>query len=260
MKPAVHGHRGARAVFPENTLPAFEYAIHTGVDAIELDVLATKDDVLVVTHDPLINADICRGGPAGIAVRDLTFDELVCYDCGSQVNPRFPLQRAVPGARIPSLDEVLDLWRLGDFTFNIEVKSFPAPEFTPSPDAYARLLLARLAAHRVTHRVLVQSFDFRVLASIRRIDPLIRLAALWEGPERDILDFAREAGTRAVSLFHELIRPDNVLCAHEAGIDVLAWTPNDEPAWYRLAAADVDAIITDDPAPLIEFLRSRDAA
>src|SRR5581483_5165466 len=96
VRPAVHGHRGARAVFPENTLPAFEYAIHAGVDAVELDVLATKDDVLVVTHDPLMNADLCRGGPAGLAVRELTFDELVRYDCGSRPNPGFPRQRTVP--------------------------------------------------------------------------------------------------------------------------------------------------------------------
>jgi len=254
--PSVHGHRGARAVLPENTLPAFEFAIRAGVDAIELDVLATADDVLVVTHDPLINEELCSNGPAGKAVRALTFDELVRCDCGSRPNPNFPLQWPVPGARIPSLDEVLDLWRLGNFLFNIEVKSFPAQEFSAPPADLARLLVDRLAAHRLFHRVLVQSFDFRVLAEVHHLNSDLPLAALWEGPERDPLDIALQARADAVSLLHTLIQPEDVARAHGAGLQVLAWTANDEAAWYRLVAAGVDAIITDDPAALIDFLRA----
>lgn len=253
-RPFVHGHRGARAVLPENTLPAFEYAIRAGVDAIELDVLATRDDVLVVTHDPLINEELCRGPSPGVAIRDLTFDELCRYDCGSKVNPRYPKQRPVPGARIPSLDEVLDLWRLGDFLFNIEVKSFPAPELAPAPAEYARMLLERIAAHRLNERVLVQSFDFRVLTEVHRQDAAIPLAALWEWPERDPVELANEAGTRAVSLAHDLISAEQVARARNRGVQVLAWTANEERDWRRLAQAGVDAIITDDPAALIEWL------
>lgn len=255
-RPAIHGHRGARAVLPENTLPAFEYAIRAGADAIELDVLATRDNVLVVTHDPLMNEEICRGGPAGVAVRDLSFDELCRYDCGSRANPRYPKQRALPGVRIPSLDEVLDLWRLGDFLFNIEVKCFPAPELAPAPAEYACMLLERIAAHRLTRRVLVQSFDFRVLAEVRREDSSIPLAALWEYPERDPIELAQEAGTRMVSLFHDLIDSALVEKAHGAGVEVLAWTANEERDWRRLTQAGVDAIITDDPAALVEWMKS----
>jgi len=258
--PAVHGHRGARAVLPENTLPAFEYAIRAGVDAIELDVLATRDDVLVVTHDPLINGDLCTGGRAGVAIRDLTFAELCRYDCGSRTNPKYPRQRAAPGVRIPSLDETLDLWRLGDFIFNIEVKSFPAPELAPAPADYARLLLERIAAHRLLDRVLVQSFDFRVLHEVARVNDAIPLAALWEGPERDPVEIALEAGASMVSLAHTLVTRDGVSRAADAGLKTLAWTANDEPAWRPLIDAGVDAIITDDPAALIEFLRDSTAS
>jgi len=242
-------------VLPENTLPAFEYAIRAGVNAIELDVLATRDNVLVVTHDPMINDEICTGGPAGVPVRELTFDELGRYDCGSRANPRFPKQRPAPGARIPSLDEVLDLWRLGDFLFNIEVKSFPAPELAPAPPEYARMLLERIAAHRLLRRVLVQSFDFRVLAEVRRVDASVPLAALWEWPERDAIELAHEAGTGMVSLFHDLITGPLVAKAHDAGVQMLAWTANEEDDWRRLAQADVDGIITDDPAALIEWMK-----
>lgn len=257
--PAVHGHRGARAVLPENTVPGFEYAIRAGADAIELDVLATSDDVLVVTHDPLINDEICSG-PAGTPIRSLRFDQLVQYDCGSRTNPRFPQQRAVPGARIPSLDEVLDLWRLGDFIFNIEIKSFPDPDLAPAPADIARMLLERITAHHLLDRVLVQSFDFRVLPQVKRRNERVPLAGLWEGPARDYIDIAQEAGTSAVSLLEELITPDQVARAHGCGVQVLAWTANDESAWRRLTAAGVDAIITDDPAGLIAFLDARSAA
>src|ERR1700722_7996848 len=88
----VHGHRGARARRPENTLPAFQYAIEQGVDAIELDVLVTKDNVVVVLHDPEINAAICLGPKPGIAIRALTLAELREYDCGAKRNPLFPMQ------------------------------------------------------------------------------------------------------------------------------------------------------------------------
>src|ERR1700716_3870901 len=76
----VHGHRGARARRPENTLPAFQYALDQGVDVLELDVAVTKDGVAVISHDPLINATICSGPNPGVAIRSLTLAELHQYD------------------------------------------------------------------------------------------------------------------------------------------------------------------------------------
>src|SRR3954449_4082190 len=79
----VHGHRGARAMRPENTIPAFEYAIAAGVDVLELGMAVTKDDVLVVSHDPLLNPEICSGPGAARAIRTLTLNELRQWDCGA---------------------------------------------------------------------------------------------------------------------------------------------------------------------------------
>ena len=67
----VHGHRGARAVRPENTLPAFEYAIKAGVDVLELDMAVTKDNVVVVSHDAHLTAPVCTGPKDRAAIRDL---------------------------------------------------------------------------------------------------------------------------------------------------------------------------------------------
>src|SRR5437773_11688275 len=85
----VHGHRGARAMRPENTLPAFEYAIAAGVDVLELDLAVTKDNVLVVSHDPRMNPAFCTG-PAGTRViREMTLAELQRWDCGAKANAAF---------------------------------------------------------------------------------------------------------------------------------------------------------------------------
>src|SRR5688572_12645390 len=89
----VHGHRDARAILPENTMPAFEYAIKAGVDVLELDLAVTKDNVVVVSHDPTINPVICTGPKARAAIRELTVAELKKYDCGALKNPVYPKQK-----------------------------------------------------------------------------------------------------------------------------------------------------------------------
>src|SRR5262249_38056476 len=119
----VHGHRGARAMRPENTMPAFEYAIEIGADVLEMDVAVTRDNILVISHDPHINPEICKGPSPGIAIHDLPLAKLREYDCGALKNPNFPKQMPVPGTRIPTLDEVLSLAARSNVQFNIETKS-----------------------------------------------------------------------------------------------------------------------------------------
>jgi glycerophosphoryl diester phosphodiesterase len=84
---SVAGHRGARARRPENTTPAFEYAIAVGVDALELDTAVTKDDIVVVSHDPVLRAPICSGGKPGAVIRQLYLTEVKQWDCGAARNP-----------------------------------------------------------------------------------------------------------------------------------------------------------------------------
>ena len=255
----VHGHRGARARRPENTIPAFEYAIRAGVDALEMDVAVTKDDVLVISHDPHINAQICTGPHPGVAIHELTLAELRDYDCGTLRNPHFPEQQPAPGTRIPTLDEVLALASQGDFLFNIETKSFPQhPELTPPPEEFARMLLASIRRHHLEKRVIVQSFDFRTLVAMKRLAPEILLSALWEGGPRSFTDLAKDAGgTPIVSPIFKIVTPERVAEAHAAGLQVVPWTVDTPADWQRMIDAQVDAIITDDPAALLAYLRER---
>lgn len=250
----VHGHRGARARRPENTIPAFIYAIEQGVDALELDVAVTRDDVPVACHDPLINPAICAGPKPGIPIRALTLAELQEYDCGAKRNPAFETQEPAPGARIPTLDEVFGLSRGTSVQFNVETKIFPGhPELTPGPDVFTRLILDLIRQHGIENRVMLQSFDPRTLRTMKKLEPAIPRGALFEHPA-DWRQIAREFEATLYCPQYMLVTPELVAQAHTDGLDVVPWTVNKPAEWQRLADANVDAMITDDPGSLIAWL------
>ncbi len=254
----VHGHRGARAALPENTIAGFEYAISAGADVLELDLQLTKDGVPVVSHDPVLRPDLCRG-PDGAerAIPKMTLDELRRWDCGSLQAPGFRRQKPVPGARVPTLDEVLALASRGSFAFNIETKMPEEADLAPDPEHFARLVVEAVRARGLKERVILQSFDFRTLDAAAKIAPEIRRSALYGAGGRDFVEIAREAGASIISPNLKLVTAEKVKRAHEAGLEVVPWTANEPREWQRLIDAGVDAIITDDPAGLIEFLSHR---
>jgi glycerophosphoryl diester phosphodiesterase len=253
----VHGHRGARAVFPENTLPAFEYAIREGVDVLELDMSVTKHDVVVVSHDPTLSAPVCTGPGNHVPIRSLTLAEVRQYDCGAKQNPAFPKQQPVPGTKMPTLDEVFATAKGSRVEFNIETKIQPGkPDLAPTPEAFVKLVLAVIRKHGLEKRVIVQSFDFRTLHAMHAIAPEIRLSALYSGAPKDFVQIAKEAGSTIVSPVYTLVTPERIAAAHAAGLQVVPWTPNKPEEWKRMVDAKADAIISDDPAALIAYLRS----
>ncbi len=254
----VHGHRGARARFPENTIPAFEYAIRSGVDVLELDMAVTKDDVLVISHDPILEAPVCTGPQPRAVIHELTLAQVKKWDCGAVRNPKFPDQTPIPGTRMPTLDEVFALASQGTFEFNIETKIFrDHPQYSPPPMEFAHLVLDAVRRHHLEKRVILQSFDFRTLHAMKELAPEIRLSALLENDDRDFVTVAKEAGAAIVSPHYSLVTPAKTQAAHHAGIQIVAWTANTPADWERLVNAGVDAIISDDPAALIAWLKQR---
>ncbi len=252
----VHGHRGARARFPENTIPAFEYAIRSGVDVLELDMAVTKDNVIVVSHDPLLRPPVCSGPRPDAVIHELTLAEVKQWDCGAVRNPNFPDQQPVPGTRMPTLDEVFTLAAKSKVLFNIETKSFvDKPAYTPPPREFAQLVLNTIRKHHMEKRVIVQSFDFRTLRAMKELAPEIRLSALTEADERDFTVIAKEAGAGIISPHFHLVTAAKTAAAHAAGLEVVPWTANTPAEWERLSNAGVDAIISDDPEKLIAWLK-----
>ena len=256
----VHGHRGARARLPENTLPAFEYAIQQGVDALEMDMAVTKDNVIVISHDPILHGPVCTlAGKDMAVIHQLTLAEVRQWDCGAVQNPRFPTQKTVPGTRMPTLDDVFQLSGRGSFYYNIETKSFPDhPELTPAPEDFAKLVLDKIRKYKLEKRIILQSFDFRTLVAMRKLAPEIRLSALTEKDPRDFAAIVKEAGNaEIISPEYHLVTSAKVAAAHAAGLQVVPWTADTPQDWDKLVEAKVDAIISDDPAELIAHLKKR---
>jgi len=293
----VHAHRGGRAYRPENSIPSFQYGISVGADVLELDLAVTKDNVLVVSHSPfltqpapeaiskdprmaaaisaaLANERHCEGPalPPGTYIHSLTLAQLKQYDCGAHALPNFPTQVAVPHTPIPTFEEVLDLAPQGSFQFNVETKIFPdKPEITPTPEAFVAMIDEAVKRHHLQSRVILQSFDFRTLRAMRALDPSIRLSALFGQAQYDKMmgltdtdktfaHIAQLAQLRPGDFFSpdaSLATPAEVKWAHEHGFQVAPYTVNTADGWQKLADAHVDAIITDDPAGLLKWLRGQ---
>lgn len=281
----LHGHRGARGLMPENTLPAFQRAIELGVDILELDTVMTRDGHVVVMHDRSLKPGIARMGGDWIAepvlVRSLSRAALDAYDVGrldpsSRGASRFPNQTPVDGTRVPSLFEVFDLARqrgAKTLRFNIETKISPlAPDETLAPDDFARALVAEIKKADVEDRTIVQSFDWRTLVVVQKIAPEIKTAYLtasqrWldnlevgqDGASpwlagADIDSFHGSAARTIKALggdiwspFHREVTEDAVKEAHDLGLEVHVWTVNKEADIRRLLDMGVDGIISDYP-------------
>jgi glycerophosphoryl diester phosphodiesterase len=284
----VHAHRGGRADRPENTIPSFQHGIDVGADVLELDLAVTKDNVLVVSHSPyliqptsddprmaaiLANERHCDGPPLppGTYIHSVTLAQLKQYDCGHTV-PGFPNQKTVPNTTIPTFDEVLDLAPQGKFQFNVETKIFPnRPEITPTPEVFVAMIDKAVKAHRLESRVILQSFDFRTLLAMRALDPAIRLSALFGMAQYDTLmgitdsdknyaHIAKVVGLSDGDFFspeQSLVTPAEVQWAHDHHLQVAPYTVNTPEGWQKMAGAHVDAIITDDPAGLLKWLRAQ---
>lgn len=290
----IQGHRGARGLLPENTIPAFERAIEIGVDVLELDLGMTRDGVPVVHHDRALSPDLTRdaGGawlaPPGPFLNSLDLAELAELDVGraapgSRTAERFPAQQPRDGVRIPTLAEVLALGKRPEadrLRFNIETKLSPlAPEETADPAEFARAVVAVLRAEGMVARSNLQSFDWRVLLEARKVAP--ELATVCLTVERRWLDnlqrghpgpspwtagldidafngsgprLVQAAGCAAWSPFHRDLTGETLAEAHGLGLRVVVWTVNDVEDMLALARLGVDGIITDYPDRAVEAL------
>ncbi len=257
----VHGHRGSRGTHPENTIPAFAEAVMAGAQVLEMDLQLSKDQIPVVSHEPMITGQLCRdstGKPVRepIAIRVLTLSEIKQFDCGSVKQEKFPEQKLIPNTPIPTLDEVL-LWTekmAPNVLFNIETKmSAPKAEWVADPQLFAETVVSVLRKFRVVERTLLQSFDFRTLGWARKLEPKIRLSCLFEN-QSDFCDLTVKFGGDIASPHFRLVTPERVKVCHEKKVQVVPWTVNDERGWQKMTDAGVDGIITDYPRKLVNYL------
>jgi glycerophosphoryl diester phosphodiesterase len=288
----LQGHRGARGLAPENTIASFSTALAIGVTSLELDVGMTKDGVVVVHHDEWLNPDTTRGpegaflSQRGPAIYSLTLEELKRYDVG-RLKPgtayaaSLPEQRPHDGARIPTLAEVFALGRRADhIRFNIETKLTPTSGAdVPEPELFAKAVAAAVREAGLAERVSIQSFDWRILRVLRRIQPnILRGGLTSEQPDYDTiqrgkpgaspwtagLDVAEFGGSvprlvaaadcRVWSPAFEDLTSECIAEASALGIRVIPWIVNEPDHMNRLVRMGVAGIITDYPDRLRRVL------
>jgi glycerophosphoryl diester phosphodiesterase len=185
------GHRGARGLLPENSLPAFRLALELGVSTLELDTGVTADGVVIVSHNHQLSGEICVGTDGEPLpekdeplIRDLTLAEVRGFDCGS-LNPSRrefpePPRRNLPGTPVPTLEEVFALAAEIDpeVRFNIEMKVDPGTDETVPLEEFVTRLVDLVAAHGLVERTTVQCFDWRGLELVKSRLPGLTTAAL----------------------------------------------------------------------------------
>ena len=291
----IQAHRGARGLFPENTLAAFGGSLRIGVDVLELDTGLSRDSVVMVSHDPKLNPSLTRDSAGrwikeSVALQALSADQLQAFDVGrlrpdSRGARRFPTQQSVEGERMPRLAQVFELVRKADaddVEFNIEIKLRPGggPVFA-SPQKMAAAVAAQIRKADVVQRTTVQGFDWRALVALRKIAPDIRLAALTV--EQSWLDnlqrgepgasawtasldidehggstphLVKALGAEVWSPYWREIDASSLRLAHQLGLVVSVWTVNNKKDMRTMLELGVDSIITDYPDRLREVMQN----
>ncbi len=270
----IQGHRGARGLKPENTIPAFLLALDSGVNTIELDLAVTKDGQLVVSHDPWMSASICLN-PSGKSIDEkiekkyniyqMTYEQVKQWDCGSKGNDNFPEQVKMSIAK-PLLSDVIVAVEnhIKNFTryevdYSIEIKSMPEDDnkFHPKPEAFSDLVFQLVDQYLPLDRVVIQSFDFRVLKYWHEKYPEVRLAALVEN-KKSVLENLVDLGFEPsiYSPYYMLINKEDVKELHAKKVRVIPWTVNEPTEMLALKGIDIDGFITDYPDRAKKFKRT----
>lgn len=261
----LQGHRGARGLAPENTIPSFLIAIDHGVDTIELDLVVTSDRKLLVSHEPWFDYKISTkpdGNPVteeeqmDFNIFEMTFEETQIFDVGIRGHELFPEQQPMAATKpllkdaVREIDAYVKEMGLEPVWYNVETKSRPEwyGVMTPQPEEFAALLYEELKELGILDRVIVQSFDPATLIAFRKLDDGVKQAMLVfeETPMQtylDILGYTPEIW----SPYFPLVTPDMIRDAAIKEMKVIPWTINERDEMIRLLEMGVDGIITDYP-------------
>lgn len=261
----IQAHRGARAFYPENTIPAFCMAADLGCRVIELDLVVSRDHRIVISHDPWI-----VGNPGDLTSKrylyTMPYETISGFDCGTP-SPEFPCQKQIVASR-PTLADMLReveahverSGKPGEMIYNLEVKSMPGLEGIafPEPSVYAALVVREILRSGLAHRIRLQSFDARIVAEAHRLAPELSYGFLVEDLNAldqfpDCLGFVPDF----VNPHYSLVDRQLVEKLHGYGVRVIVWTVNLPEEMIRLKRLGVDGIITDHPEIAIGMRLSR---
>jgi glycerophosphoryl diester phosphodiesterase len=238
----VVAHRGASGHAPENTMAAFRRAVEMGARFIETDLHLTRDARVVAIHDSTLDRTTNGHG----LVDSMPLEEVRALDAGAWFTS--PLSESFAGERIPTLDEIVRFAKETDVIFYLEIKS-------DSTWGVEHAVVAALRDTGEAARALILSFDPATLISVNRLDQTMMTGYLCEHPSNDLVERTVRAGARQIAPRGDLVTPDMVKKAHQAGLQVVAWTINEPDQMRRLITAGVDGIMSDYPDRLVSVLK-----
>ncbi len=263
----MQGHRGCRGLMPENTIPAMVRALQLGVTTLEMDAVISKDQQVVVSHEPFFGWEISTS-PEGNTIMpkdekqynlyQMDYQEIQRWGVGLKPHLRFPRQERIKVAKpllanlIDSVEQYIALNRLPLVQYNIETKSMPSTDniFHPSPEPFTDLLMSVIMKKKIERRTIIQSFDVRTLQVMHRKYPGVRTALLVEGFNKNTAQENLVSLGFTPSIYspeYSLVNPELVTWCHKNGMKIIPWTVNDKNNIDRLKAMGVDGIISDYP-------------
>lgn len=259
-RPIVIAHRGGAALRPENTIAAFRHALKLGVPVLEFDMNVTADRKILIHHDSAVNAAVCTAppnsdvqpGPIGL----LTLAKLKLFDCGSFARPDSPHYQAVPGEKMPTLDEFLTAVSSSSALLLGETKMPPTgSRYDPDPEKFVELIYESLQKHHVERRFILQSADYRTIDAMRKKNPQIQLCLLNARRFKpDYLSLARKHHATHLMLRTDDVTADEAQKLRSAGLKIFSGTANSAEDWKKYVEMKMDGILTDDPQGLMQFL------
>ena len=285
----LQSHRGGRGLMPENTLAAFRHALEMGVTTLELDIAITADGIPVISHEPALNPVLTRDAQGrwikepGPLIKSLTLVQVQSFDVGradpgTAYGRQFQQQQASDGERIPTLASLFKLVKdLGasDVRFDIETKIFPnKPGDTLGPEAFVNTLLPVIRDAGMAKRVMLQSFDWRTLQLVQKLEPGMETVYLTvQTPNGDnlrdgswtaglllkdhasVAHMVKASGGTTWAPLHNNLDAAAVKAAQQLGLKVIPWTVNEAADLDRLISWGVDGIISDYPDRLRDAMR-----
>ena len=273
----IQGHRGARGLFPENTLTSFLGAIKLGVDTIEMDVVISKDLQVVVSHEAWMNELFCSL-PDGSPLEEndkyrynlfqLKYEEIALFDCGMRGHPDFPQQikskeqKPLLSTVIKEVELYTSTHQLKPVKYNIELKTETGERnrFNPEPEIFVRCVSDVLKKYPIHTRVNLQSFDLQILKEIKKQDASVQIALLVED------ESSLEENLKKLGFVPQTYSPDYVLVyealikkVHQLNMKLIPWTVNEPSAIKRLLSWGVEGIISDYPDRVINIIKNEQA-
>lgn len=260
------GHRGARGLMPENTIPSMIKAVEVGANILELDVHISRDGQVVVAHDPYMNRsftllpsgeEIPQEDAKKYILHQLDYADIRRFDVGSKYHSGFPEQKKVP-AYIPLLGELIDSVeqytaskKLPPVIYNIEVKADPQFDgvYQPVPEELIKRVMDVVTSKNIGNRFYVQSFDVRQIQEVHQRYPQVVIGFLTGDAKASFEENLTKIGFKPhiYSPHYKIATPALVQKCHEQNIKFVPWTVNTLDEMRELKEMGVDGIITDYP-------------